>query len=130
MFQALVYGCKYTWCKSRSFFSISFTVSCLSWISSSVASTCNHGSHLGLKRKIQGICVFVKLQLPKANTPVLYPSLELPSGRFARCFQFLSGCLLSRKVIKFWPIMITAMSIIAQILMEDSDSPLHLVWFQ
>lgn len=34
---------RYTWCKSSSFFSISFTASCLSWISSTVLSTCNHG---------------------------------------------------------------------------------------
>lgn len=109
MFHVLVSLCKYTWCKSRSFFSISFTASCLSWISSSVASTCNHDWHLLLKRerKNQGVCIFSKLQLPKPNTPVLCPYLALPSGIFARCFQFLSGCLLSKEVIEFCPIIIT-----------------------
>jgi hypothetical protein len=36
----------------------------------------------------------------KRSIPVLVPFLELPSGRFAHYFQFLSGCQLSEKVIK------------------------------
>lgn len=39
------------------------------------------------------------------SIPVLVPALELPSGRFAHCFQFLSGGQLSKTDMKFLPIM-------------------------
>jgi len=80
------------WCRSWSFFSISFTASCRSWISCSVSSTCKSVKFRQDNPALSASRLqFLQLHWPKELVPFLALAPELLSERSARRCLFLSA---------------------------------------